>query len=366
MPDECARDTMFADTLALIISTLYIYERKEERSVQTKQRKRIKVSNIVILLMLIAAFLTGCGSKNTLQDGTDMGKALSWTYDIMGVRYKLYENGYAEIDTILNPYCQLTDTVTYEGKEYAVIKIANHSDGMVTCGIFGGNGEYEAPEDLIIPNAIEEIPLYAFHGCTSSTITLPSNVKYVAEGAFSRCTNIETIEFPDSLEKLATRNLFVGCSSLKHVDLPEDVEYVSATTERLFAGCMALESACIPGGCGGGKMGAYTFSDCEVLKEVTLGDGLAFVGEHAFHNLPVLKEIIFPDSVTEIDDQTFYDCPALKDVWLSDNLSDVPAHMFKQSYGNYDADTSGITIHVRQDLAEYVQNLYPDATVVTK
>ncbi len=102
---------------------------------QTRQRKKIKVWYTVIFLMLIAAFMTGCGSKNTLPNGTDMGKALSWTYDIMGVRYKLYENGYAEIDTILNPHCQLTDTVTYEGKEYAVVKILNHSDGMVAYGI---------------------------------------------------------------------------------------------------------------------------------------------------------------------------------------------------------------------------------------
>lgn len=113
-------------------------------------------------------------------------------------------------------------------------------------------------------------------------------------------------------------------------------------------------------------MGEYTFSDCEVLTEITLGDGLTYVGQHVFHNLPLLKEIIFPDSITEIKDQTFYDCPNLKDVWLSDNLLDVPAHMFKQSYGNYDADTSGITIHVKQDLVEYVQSLYPDATVVAK
>lgn len=358
---------MFADTLAPIIRELCIYGRKEEENMQTKRKKKIKVSHTFISLVLIVTLLTGCGSsKNTLPDGTDMGKALAWTYDIMGVRYKLYENGYAEIDTILNPHCLLTETVTYEGKDYDVVKIVNHSDGMVSFGIFGVNGEYEAPENLVIPNGVEEIPNYAFHGCSSSTITLPSNVKYVSGGVFSQCANIETIEFPDSLEKLAANHLFAGCSSLKHVDLPENVEYVATTTSYLFAACTSLESASIPGACGGGRMGEYTFSYCEALTEITLGDGLTYVSQHTFHDLPLLKEIIFPDSITEIEDQTFYDCPNLKDIWLSDNLSDVPAHMFKQSFGNYDADTSGITIHVRQDLIEYVQSLYPDATVVAK
>ncbi len=40
--------------------------------------------------------------------------------------------------------------------------------------------------------------------------------------------------------------------------------------------------------------------------------------------------------------------------------------MFKQSYGHYDADTSNLTIHVKENLVDYVQNLYPYATVVAK
>lgn len=321
---------------------------------------------ISISLIIIMLFLTGCGQKNTSSDGTDMGKLVESNYDIMGVRYNLYSDGYAEIEYILNAYAQLTETITYEGKEYTVVIIANHDLAGAHSGIFGINGQYDAPENLVIPNTILEIPSYAFYECTSSTITLPSNVTYVSAGAFSRCMNIETIEFPDSLERLCANNLFNGCSSLKYVDLPDDVEYVNISTERLFAACTSLESAYIPGACGGGTIGEYTFSDCESLSDITLGDGLTSVRQHAFHNLPLLEEIVFPDSITEIRDQTFYDCPNLKDVWLSDNLSDVPAHMFKQSYGDYDADTSSITIHVKESLVEYVQNLYPDATVVTK
>ena len=341
---------------------------QRKRGIMKKPNVIKKFLRTLISIVPVLLLLAGCGTKNTTSDGKDMGDSLGWTYDIMGVRYVLYSNGYAEIDAILNPYCQLSETVTYEGKEYAVVKIVLHTlqSHGASYGIFGLNGMYEAPENLVIPNTIEEIPAYAFYGCTSSTITLPSNVKYVSGSAFSGCENIETIEFPDSLEKLCANGLFNGCTSLNHVELPDDVEYVTTTTERLFAVCSSLESAYIPGGCGGGRIGEYTFSDCESLTEITLGDGLTTVYQHAFHNLPLLEEIVFPDSITEIRDQTFYDCPNLKDVWLSDNLTDVPMHMFKQSYGNYDADTSGITIHVKESMVEYVQNLYPDATVIAK
>lgn len=321
---------------------------------------------ISISLIMIMLFLTGCGQKNTSSDGTDMGKLVESNCDIMGVRYNLYSNGYAEIEYVLNAYGQLTETVTYEGKEYTVVKIVNHDMPGIPGGIFSVNLQHDSPENLVIPNTIEEIPSGTFAGCTSSTITLPANVKYVSGYAFYGCKNIETIEFPASLEKLCVYHLFAGCSSLKYVDLPDDVEYVTLATDYLFAACTSLESAYIPGACGAGIIGEYTFSDCEALTDITLGDGLTSVRQHAFHNLPLLEEIVFPDSITEIRDQTFYDCPNLKDVWLSDNLSDVPAHMFKQSYGNYDADTSDITIHVKESLVEYVQNLYPNATVVAK
>lgn len=325
-----------------------------------------KAGCFLLVFALSAALLTGCGEKNTAYDGTDLGKLSERNCDIMGVRYNLYSKGYAEIEFLLNAYGELTDTVTYEGKEYKVVKIASHHAGPgVDYGIFDNNGTYESPENLTLPSTIEEIPYYAFKGCKSSTITLPPNVKRIAGGAFFGCENIETVVFPPSLEKLSAYHLFSGCSSLKQVDLPDNVEY-ELDTSYLFAACTSLESAYIPGVCGGGMLGERTFSDCEALTDIRLGDGLTIVWGHAFHNLPLLEEIVFPDSITEIKDQTFFDCPNLKDVWLSDNLSDVPAHMFKQSYGQYDADTSGLTIHVKESLVDYVQNLYPDAAVIAK
>lgn len=139
---------------------------------------------------------------------------MPWNYDIIGVCYKLYSNGYAEFDSILNPYCLLLETITHEGKEYTVVKTALHSGGA-SHGMFGVNGKIDAPENLVIPNTITEIPSYAFHGCSSSTIARLDNVTYVSGSAFSQCSNKEPVEFSDSLEKLSVNHLFCGCTSLK-------------------------------------------------------------------------------------------------------------------------------------------------------
>lgn len=300
-----------------------------------------------------------------------MGKLSECNVDIMGVRYNLYSNGYAEVVAVLNPYFELSESVTYQGTNYSVVQIKTLNTGLLSgVSIFkqvgiNSKGFVEAPEHLIMPDTILSLPSYAFAYCTSSSITLPSNLKALSSRAFDQCSNLETIEFPDSLEQLCAQGLFAGCSSLKSVELPKDVTYI-LSTDYLFSGCSSLESVTIPGNCGGGILGEYTFADCDILSGITLGDGITLVRSHTFHNLPALEEIVFPDSITEIQDRTFYDCFNLKEVWLSDNLSDIPAHMFKQSYGAYDADTSGITIHVKESLVNYVQNLYPDAAVVAK
>lgn len=326
----------------------------------------------LILLMMAALFLAGCSKKKNLTyDGTDMGKLTERSVDIMGVRYNLYSNGYAEVVAVLNPYFELSESVTHEGTSYSVVKIQENNFGGVSgYGIFNkvgisSQGLVEAPEHLALPDTLLSLPGYVFAECTSSSITLPSNLKYLPLGAFYCCSNLETVEFPDSLEKICAVKLFTGCSSLTSVELPKDVSYV-LSTDYLFSGCSSLQSVTIPGACGGGVLDERTFADCDVLSEIILEDGITTIGFRTFHNLPALEEIVFPDSVTEIKDATFYDCPNLKDVWLSDNLSDIPPHMFKQSYGNYDADTSGITIHVKESLVEYTKNLYPDATVVAK
>lgn len=326
----------------------------------------------LILLASAALFLAGCSpEKNLTYDGTDMGKLTERSVDIMGVRYNFYSNGYAEVVAVLNPYFELSESVTYQGTDYSVVKIQNQNTGIVSgVSIFkqigiNSKGFVEAPEHLKLPDTLLSLPTYALSYCTSSSVTLPSDLRYLPLGTFYYCENLETVEFPDSLEKICASKLFTGCSSLTSIELPRDVSYV-LSTDHLFSGCSSLQSVTIPGVCGGGVLDERTFDDCAVLSEIILEDGITTIRSRAFYELPALEEIVFPDSITEIRDATFYDCPNLKDVWLPDNLSDIPPHMFKQSYGNYDADTSGITLHVKESFVEYTKNLYPDATVVAK
>lgn len=331
---------------------------KEEPLIMRRAYRRKVLFAAVALILMLA----GCGANTaTTGDGVNMGRKTDANVDVMGVRYNLYSNGYAAIVQVLNPYCVLSETITYQGEEYTVAAI--ELSGVSGVGIFNSVGVKEAPETLKLPDTLTSLPGYALADCSSSVIILPEKVNFIGSSLFAGCVNIETVEFPETVETICANGLFRGCTNLKSVTLPEDVEYL-LDTGYMFAECAGLEEVTIPGGCK--YLGENTFSNCTVLSDITLTEGITTVYARAFHGLPALETIVFPESVTEIRDMAFFDCFNLKDVWLPDGLSDVPAHLFKQSYGQYDADVSGITIHVKESLVEYVQNLYPAAKVVAK
>ncbi len=327
--------------------------------------KKLKYSIIMILSLL----LVSCGSeKKITADGIDMGKQEEWNVAIMGVEYNLYSNGYAEIKNILNSYAQITDKVSYNGKEYSVVAL--YTDNNTPMGaeyansIFEQMESYEELEVLKLPDTIIEIPKYGLAYCDSKTIELPTNLKIISSYAFERCEYLEELIIPESIEQISTYHTFAGCNSLKSIELPKDCKYFLGMSEYTFAECKNLERIVIPAGFG--KIGPYTFSGCTMLSEIILEEGITEIYSGSFRELDSLVEIVFPESVTTLSSSIFWDCPNLRDVWISDNVTDVPTSMFKQSRGGYDADVSNITIHVKAELVDYVQNLYPDATVVAK
>ena len=318
---------------------------------------------ISILFIVILAFsFTACGGEDTMVYGdVDIGVLEYDSIDVLGVKYNFYDNGYALIETILHENAQLTDTVSYEGKEYTVIGFMTYKvSTMYETGAFG-YGETRSSDHLILPSTIQNIPNYALAYCNAKTITLPANLKNMGNGVFSGCNNMESIDIPDSVVSIGASKLFQNCTSLKEVSFPSgcDVQFFYNT----FEGCTSLEKATIPASAD--CVGGLCFYQCYSLTDVTIEDGVERIEESAFYNCPLLSTIVIPDSVKTISDHAFQECTGLTDITLSDNLSDVSANMFSDRYFE-PVDVSGITIRVKADLVSYVQSIYPSATVVAK
>lgn len=319
-------------------------------------KRFVKAFAVILCCMLIGA----CAKGRETYDGTEMGNLEEQQVDIMGVKYNLYKNGYAEIYSIMNPNCVLSDEVSYDGKQYKVVAFKKKVALTYSSVFENGAGYYEAPEVLDLPDNIEEIGSRQLYGCTSKVIRLPENLKYYA--GIGGCTNVEEIEIPVSVEEISMSYLYWNCTNLKRVTFPENCQYRPG--DHVFCDCDALESVTLPSGLE--RIGQNTFRDCDKLSDISLGDGVKEIYAGAFYNLPALTEIVIPDNVIRLESRAFVDCFALKDIYLSDNLSDVPASLFRQNYGLDDMDVSGITIHVKESLVDYTKSLYPTANVVAK
>lgn len=92
-------------------------------------------------------------------------------------------------------------------------------------------------ENVVIPNDVINIGIWAFMYCSSLThITIPNSVTSIERGAFMNCNNLISIDIPNSLTSLAMQ-LFSGCSSLTTVTIPSSV---SSIGDESFYGCNSL------------------------------------------------------------------------------------------------------------------------------
>lgn len=76
---------------------------------------------------------------------------------------------------------------------------------------------------VTIPDNITTINTSAFYECTSLTsLNIPSSVNYVGMWAFRNCSSLTNITF-NSIEppNFSTR-IFVGCTSLQHIYVPQE------------------------------------------------------------------------------------------------------------------------------------------------
>jgi len=218
------------------------------------------------------------------------------------------------------------------------------------------------------------------------TLTVPSSVTTIADGAFLGLTGLKTLNFhaktvpqynfqsaffnfSSYVNALPIENLdltgvetiephaFAGCSQLKNLILPETLKTIgneafrndSALTaitipatvtsigNNVFIYCIALESATILNS----AIGSQQFANCTALKNVTISDNVTTIGDNAFWACTNLTNITIPDNVTTIGYSSFWDCTNLKDVTVNwQTPLSVPSSVFAG------VNTQAATLHV--------------------
>ncbi|MBR2043860.1 MAG: leucine-rich repeat protein [Clostridia bacterium] len=193
--------------------------------------------------------------------------------------------------------------------------------------------------DLVVPESVYYIELYAFCGCESlRSITLPQNgLEGIRNGAFQNCICLEEIAFGSSV-KAIYQDAFNNCPNLKKVNITDmanwcTIDFEDESANPLFGGAdlylngTLTNDLVIPKGVT--VIGDYAFYNCKSIKSVTVADGVEAVGNFAFSGCDFLEKVNLPNSLTGVSACMFENCTALKSIALPEGVKSIGGYAFE-------------------------------------
>ena len=236
--------------------------------------------------------------------------------------YKLYSLGIKDY-AVLNEYetyneteVNIPDAIEYNGSSYVVTEIGANA--------FGNTHSFSQNKytKITLPDTIEKIGENAFKNCTNlATVNFPESLTTIGKNAFNN-TALTDIMLPKSLTYIGW-GAFSECAQLAKAVFSDDAaNNVLEMDEYVFWRCKKLSSVELPSQLK--KLSPYTFYECDTLKSVDLPKQLETIGGKAFANSGI-EEITIPGTVKSIENISnlnesgaFDECTSLKKVVIEE------------------------------------------------
>ena len=268
---------------------------------------------------------------------TTNSDSLHYELDLLSKEAKLmYYRGNSSVVSV-------PSEVTFEGKKYAVRKVARDCfqdnpnlvrvelpEGLTDLGEFYSvDGKvtpmfYDSPlESIDIPKSVVNIGDGCFFGCKNlQAINIPkdSHLEVVGSACFGRCNKLESISFPKSLKE------FRGYLEKEPVN--REVKVFGGT----FFECKNLRSVFIPEDCKLEYLPMFCLKECYNLVEITLPSSLKVLGEWCFKDCSSLTNIMLPEGTEVLGTCCFGFCEALESINLPSTLREIESYCFSNCH----------------------------------
>jgi len=248
-------------------------------------------------------------TQNGLVDVTpDNGKALSKVSVSVAVPEKVptlqektaTENGEVVADVGFDGLSKVTVNVQASGGgNDSVVKLiertateltADDLNGVTKIGGFAFQ-DFGTLKKVNLPLSVTAIARYGFYKSSIEDIVLPETITSIGMYAFQMCYSLKSITINGAISRLDT-DVFNSCSVLETVTLG-NTQNLFSIEMRTFSGCSALKQFEIPSGVK--NIGLNAFNNCKALETLTVkATTPPTLGSGALNNTTALTQIIVP------------------------------------------------------------------------
>ncbi|EAY23533.1 surface antigen BspA-like [Trichomonas vaginalis G3] len=203
-------------------------------------------------------------------------------------------------------------------------------------------------QEIDFPETLKVIEAEALFYTGIISVNIPDNVVEIQEKAFQRCLAIKEIAFGSKLTYLS-QSCFEDSFNYTIVNLPPQIttiemdcfknarmisltlpESLQTIETGAFYNCKYWNSSLIlPVNLS--EIGDSTFSNCELIEEISIPSNCVIRGEKCFSNMTNVKKVIFQSGIEVINNQEFVNCTNLKEIVLPDTLTTIKNCAFMNS-----------------------------------
>lgn len=202
--------------------------------------------------------------------------------------------------------------------------------------------------EIIIPQYITHIGLFAFMNCTYLTKVKFSNILQIIDGSsFVNCIRLKEIVFPKSLTSISY-GAFKNCCSIDSIIIPSNILTIKSSA---FSGCTGLQYVNIKSQLK--SIEADLFNNCKSLKEVNIPNSVETINYQAFYECLSLTKVELPESLSVIESNAFRYCSNLDSIICKSNK---PIDLTNKHKVFFDVDLQKSKLFVPRGSKEYYQN----------